>query len=388
MLPDGSKLKSFAVQNNLGGAQTISKQIVSSLLEKNLLSVAIGIEATGVYGDSLMCFLREDGAIGQFERRLHILNPKQVSKFKQAYSDLPKNDSIDAFIVADSLRFGRIATAVYMDDYRYTALQKLTRARFHAVKDLTREKQRFMNLLFMKCSGLAQDKVFSNNFGATALAVCEDFATPDDIVNMDIVELASFIVKKGRNRFPNPDEIAKAVQAAARGSYRLPKMVNDSVNHVMSISISSMRTMQSHIKALDKEIERQFLSIPNTLTSIPGIGPVLSAGIIAETGDINRFKDSASLAKYAGLAWSQHQSGTFEAQNTRLIKSGNRFLKYYLYEAANSLARCDAEYGHYYNLKFNEVNRYQHRSALALTARKLVRLVFRLLKDNRLYIPA
>lgn len=41
----------------------------------------------------------------------------------------------------------------------------------------------------------------------------------------------------------------------------------------------------------------------------------------------------------------------------------------------------------YYDLKFKEVNKYQHKRALALTARKLVRLVFRLLKDNRLYIP-
>ncbi len=39
----------------------------------------------------------------------------------------------------------------------------------------------------------------------------------------------------------------------------------------------------------------------------------------------------------------------------------------------------------YYDLKFKEVNQYQHKRALALTARKLVRLVFRLLKDNRLY---
>jgi hypothetical protein len=39
-------------------------------------------------------------------------------------------------------------------------------------------------------------------------------------------------------------------------------------------------------------------------------------------------------------------------------------------------------------LKYKEVNRYQHKRALALTARKLVRLVFRLLKDNRLYKPS
>jgi len=388
MLPDGSKHSSFAVQNNLGGAKTISKRVVSVLTDKSLPDVAIGIEATGVYGDSLMYFLREDGALGRFGRKLHVLNPKQVSKFKEAYSDLPKTDDVDAFVIADSLRFGRINTAVYMDDYRYHSLRNLTRARFFAVQNLTREKQRFMNHLFMKCSGLAQEKVFSNNYGAAALAVFEEFETPDDIADMDTNELAAFIAEKGKNRFPDPDEIAKAVQAAAHGSYRLPKTVNDSVNQVLSISVSSMRAIEAQIKALEKEIERQFENIPNPLISIPGIGKVFSAGIIAEVGDINRFNGHAGLAKYAGLAWGRHQSGMFEGQHTRLIRSGNRFLKYYLCEAAFSLARCDAEFKRYYNLKFKEVNKYQHKRALALTARKLVRLVFRLLKDNRLYRPA
>ena len=388
MLPDSSKHSSFAVQNNLGGAQAISKRVVSALSEKNLSAVSIGIEATSVYGDNLMCFLREDGALGRFERKLFVLNPKQVNKFKASYSDLPKNDPVDAFVIADTLRFGRIGSPVYMDDYRYKALQNLTRARFYAVQNLTREKQRFMNYLFMKCSGLAQEKVFSDNYGAAALAVFEEFDAPDDIAEMDVELLASFIAEKGKNRSPRPLEIAKAVQAAARGSYRLPKTVNDSVNQVLSISISSMRAMQAQIKALNKEIERQFENISNTLISVPGIGKVFSAGIIAEIGNINRFDGQARLAKYAGLAWTQHQSGTFEAQNTRLIKSGNRFLKYYLVEAANSLVRCDTEYRRFYDLKYKEVNKYQHKRALALTARKLVRLVFRLLKDNRLYIPA
>lgn len=388
MLPDGSKHSSFSVQNNLGGAQTLSKRVVDAITSSNLSAVVIGMEATSVYGDNLMCFLCEDGSLAHFNQKLHVLNPKQVKKFKDAYADLPKNDAVDAFIVADNLRFGRITNAVYTDDYRYKALQNLTRARFYAVQNLTREKQRFMNYLFMKCSGLAQEKIFSNKYGAAPLAVFEEFETPDDIANMDVEELAAFIAEKGKNRSPRPLEIAKEVQAAARGSYRLPKMVNDSVNQVLSISISTMRAIGTQIKALDKEIERQFDNIPNTLTSVPGIGKVFSAGIIAEIGDINRFNGQASLAKYAGLTWTQHQSGTFEAQHTRLIKSGNRFLKYYLCEAAFALVRCDTEYRHYYDLKYKEVNKYQHKRALALTARKLVRLVFRLLKDNRLYIPA
>lgn len=274
-----------------------------------------------------------------------------------------------------------------MDDYRYLALQNLTRARFFAVQSMTKEKQRFLNFLFLKCSELANEKVFSDKFGATSLAVIENFDSPDDIANMKLEDLISFICEKGKNRFPNPEATAKALQAAARRSYRLPKTVNDSVNQVLSIQISSIRALVAQIKSLDKAISDQIQLIPNTLISIPGIGPVYVAGIIAEIGDINRFSEQAALAKYAGLAWTQYQSGKFEAQDTRLIKSGNHYLRYYLIEAADSVRKRNSEYADFYNLKFKEVNKFQHKRALVLTARKLVRLVFKLLKTNQLYIP-
>ena len=384
MKPDGEKHSSFQMQNNRGGAKLLVERIVSAIQNQGLEGAVIGMEATSIYGDSLVYALREDGKLGQYPRKIHVLNPKQVNKFKESYSDLPKNDDVDAFVIADKLRFGRITKEVYMDDYRYKALQTLTRARFYAVQDLTREKQRFANYLFLKCSGLAQNKDIANT-SATTIALMERFETVDELAYTDLDELTVFITKAGHGRFADPEATAKAVQSAARGSYRLPKTVNDSINQAMSVSIATMRALDSQIKVLDKAIEQQFEIIPNTLTSIPGIGKVYSAGIIAEIGDINRFQSQASVAKFAGLVWTQHQSGEFEAQDTKLIKSGNRFLRYYLLEAANSVRRCDSEFRRYYDLKFKEVNRHQHKRALALTARKLVRLVFRLLKDNRLY---
>ena len=383
MKPNGEKHSSFKVQNNRGGAKLLIEKIVSAVQAQGLTDVVIGMEATSIYGDSLVYALREDGKLGQYPRKIHVLNPNQVSKFKESYSDLPKNDDVDAFVIADKLRFGRITKEVYMDDYRYKALQTLTRARFYAVQDLTREKQRFANYLFLKCSGLAQDKDIINT-SATTIALMERFETADELAYADLDELTAFIDEKGRN-FADPAAKAKAIQVAARNSYRLPVTVNNSVNQAMAVSIATMRALEKQIKVLDKAIEQQFAIISNTLTSIPGIGKVYSAGIIAEIGDINRFQSQASVAKFAGLVWTQHQSGQFEAQNTRLIKSGNRFLRYYLLEAANSVRRCDSEFRRYYSLKFKEVNKYQHKRALALTARKLVRLVFRLLKDDRLY---
>ncbi|WP_228724954.1 IS110 family transposase [Caproicibacter fermentans] len=245
MKPDGAKHSSFSVQNNRGGAKLMSERIVSALTAMQLSDVMIGLEATSIYGDCLVYALREDGRLGRFQRKIHVLNPKQVRKFKEAYSDLPKNDFVDAFVIADHLRFGRIASEVYMDDYRYKALQTLTRARFFSVQNLTREKQRFANYLFLKCSGLAQEKVLSQNTSATTIALMERFETVDALAYADIKELTDFIVKSGRGRFANPEATAKAVQTAAKGSYRLPKTVNDSVNQAMSVSIAAMRALES-----------------------------------------------------------------------------------------------------------------------------------------------
>ncbi len=108
MKPDGSKYSSFSVQNNLGGAKLLSERIVSALGSMQLSDVVIGLEATSIYGDSLVYAL-EKMADWEVPAKIHVLNPKQVRKFKEAYPDLPKNDWVDAFVIADHLRFGRIA---------------------------------------------------------------------------------------------------------------------------------------------------------------------------------------------------------------------------------------------------------------------------------------
>lgn len=119
---------------------------------------------------------------------------------------------------------------------------------------------------------------------------------------MPIEELADFINKKGKGRFEKPEEVATAIQKAARSSYRLPKTVTDSVNQVLAVSFLAIKAYKGQLKIFDKAIEEQVKLIPNTLISIKGIGPVYSAGIIAEIGDIHRFKDQAALDKFAGIA--------------------------------------------------------------------------------------
>lgn len=382
----GDKLWKRTYENSLSG----SRELVGHLLETRHTHQAaffnIGLEATGCYGDLVSMFLRETDLISSTQKSVRVLNPKQVSRFKKSYSELPKTDDVDAFVIADSLRFGRIGLKGTVMEDKYLALQKLTRSRYQVAKDLSREKNRYLQTLFLKFSSMAQDSAFSNNFGETAMDLVNEFESVDQIAYTPLEELAEFLNRHGKSHFVEPDALAQEIRKAARSSYRLPKAIQDSVNQVLGMQTQTIRFYSQQLKDYDKLIEAQMSGIPNTLVSIKGIGPVYAAGILAEIGDVARFKDQAALANYAGLSWSRHQSGKFEAEQTHMVHSGNRYLRYYLVEATNHVRKYDPELQRFYTRKYNETPKSKGKRALVLTARKFVRVVFALLRDNRIYI--
>lgn len=83
-----------------------------------------------------------------------------------------------------------IFTVIY--NYRYKTLQNLTRARCFAVCNLTKEEQRFITILFKKYSTMTQEKVFSDTFSTTALAVYDEFESAEALANMDLQELTAY----------------------------------------------------------------------------------------------------------------------------------------------------------------------------------------------------
>ena len=151
--------------------------------------------------------------------------------------------------------------------------------------------------------------------------------------------------------------------------------------------MATIRTLQQQLQTVDRTIAQELKGIPQTLASVPGLGPVWTAGLVAEIGDVTRFPTEASLAQYAGLVWHVHESGEFQAEDTPLTKVGNTYLRYYLVEAANSVRVHCPEYTAYYQAKFAQSPKHAHKRALVLTARKLVRLVDALLRVGALYRP-
>lgn len=388
---EGKHLLDFSITNDLPSSEIAVERIFNALKENDLRFVTIVLESTNVFSFHIANFLASNNSLFDFNSKVFVINPKTSSNFRKTYSDKDKTDPQDAFILADMAHCGRINQEPYKASQLF-ALQRLTRQRFHLVKTITREKAYMMSNIYLKFSSLyiakKDGEPFSNMFGVTSKTIISDF-TPDDIVNMSDEDMINFVMQKGKGRFSQPEKNVDLLKKIARDSYRLDKLAYDPINVAISSSFNTIKALEDNLKVIDKAIEKNIRGLCNNeftiLDSIPGIGTVYAAGIISEIGSISFFKDNNALAKYAGLTWRKTQSGYFEAETTRMTKTGNKYLRYYLIEAVSSVKIHSKEFNEFYTRKYNEVRRGAHKRALALSARKLVRLIFGLLHHNQLY---
>ncbi|WP_353095124.1 IS110 family transposase [Tissierella praeacuta] len=388
----GNKLLNLKALNNNPGAESMLKSILDCLNSNDLKYAVIALESTSVYSIHVANFLSSSEDLALYEPKVYCLNPKTTANYRKSFVDMDKTDPLDAFVIADFARCARITSSPWRGS-QFLALQRLTRHRLHLVECITREKTYMVSNIYLKFSQLAvldkEDKPFSNNYGATSTAVLTEFLSLDDITYSPIEYLVDFVKDKGKNRFSDPQATAKLLQKAANDSYRLDKVLYEPLNISIASSFNLIKAFESEVKTIDKAIEKNIKGMNTTeyqsLMSIPGIGPVLAGGILSEIGTITAFDSHNALAKYAGLTWRVNQSGDYTAEDTSMTKTGNKYLRYYLIEAANSVKNNVPEYKEFYNKKFGEVTTHQHKRALALTSRKLVRLIFGLLTKNQIY---
>ena len=372
--------------NDITGASKI-KEIILKLNEKlEYDGIKVGMESTSVYSFHPATFLAEDAELKNLGIEVIVQNPKAIARFKGLFEE-DKTDTIDARRIADFVRLNLNSTTVIKEE-KYIALQRLTRSRLQLIEQMTECKQHFLENLYYKCNTLTRD-VETSVFGATMMDLLTESLSFGEVAEMEVEDLATILQQKGRGRFGNPDKLAKAINKAIRDSYRLGKVLEGSVDVVLGTYAMMIKTLKQQIKELDKAIEALLETIPESqcLLSVPGIGPVFAAGILAEIGQIERFEDQAKLAKYGGLYWKKKQSGSWESERTSLTRIGNHYLRYYLVEAANSVKNHEPVYKEYYYKKYDEVPKHKHKRALVLTARKFVRLVDVLLRNHQLYTP-
>jgi len=374
--------------NNGSGTEQFARYLTRIAETGGFATIHIAAEATNNFWLPLFCQLERLPSLSDRSVTLYPFNPRLVHNFKKALGEEEKTDLRDAGVIAERLRFGKKLPRPFTMEEMYLPLRTLTRYRYHLVRELVRVKSYCLSLVYLKATDYADKKKrpFSDTFGATSQAVLRQFATLDEIANMPFDELVEWLDIKGKRRFPNPEDNARKLQQVATDAYRLPDEWAAVIHDIVALNLRHIALLANLIGRVETAIAQQMEDIPHTLETIPGLGPVFAAGIIAEIGDLARFDyNEAKVAGYAGLRWPRSQSDEFEAEDRRMSRSGNRFLRYYLCEAAQLVRLHAPEYHDYYNRKYKEVRKHQHKRAVVLTARKLVRLVVRLLTTNEPY---
>jgi hypothetical protein len=286
--------------------------------------------------------------------------------------------------VVQRVRFGAWPNS-YVPSAFWQGLRRLTRYRFRLAHELARDSTRFGNHVFLKWSDWQRVAPFSDLLGTTSATLLTEYSTAD-LAALSLAQLTELIDHLGKRRFTDPQATARKVQQVLAQSYPVAPQLEEAVLSVLKVQLEHIRSTEKSIKCLDRVIATHMESVPNPLLSLRGLGPVITAGILAEIADIVRFPGDPQLAKYAGLVWRKHASSHFVAEDTRLSKVGNVYLRYYLIQGANLVRQYNLDYQAFYRRKFEETPKHKHQRALVLTARKLTRLVYALLTKNHPFV--
>ena len=332
-----------------------------------------GMEATGHYWYPIYSFLKAKGYT------IYVINPIQSDSLRKMYIRQTKNDSIDSFLIAEVIRFGQFGTTS-MADENILAMRQLCRYRDSVISSRTEIKLRIgtiMEQIFPE-----YEKQFSSLWVSTSMGILEKYLTPENIENAPIDELFEIIKDKSHNRLTKAKAIS--IKEAAADTFGI-KIAQDAFSFQLKQLIDRMNFHDKQIEALDIEIMKYYEQFDCYLHTIPGIGIIGAATILAEIGDISRFKNSSALVAFAGIDPTVRQSGEFNSTHNHMSKRGSPYLRHAIFLAATTCSFHNSPLNAYYKKKRDQGK--HHLTATGAVARKLTTIIYAVLRDSKPYEP-
>jgi transposase len=305
----------FTVENNCPGTDALLQQIAPRVVQGDCDAMHLAAEATGWYWGHFFQTLDHAPALQPWPVALDPLHPRLTANGKKTSVDLDPADPSDAFVLADRLRLGRDLPPPCQDEERYCPGRFLTRSRDHVVHAFARQKASGLALLSLKASESTPREPCSHVFGAASRAVLQACAALEEIAALPLDALVEWLDQAGKRRFATPTANARRLQQGVRDSSCLPHALHQPSNLLLGLSLQPITGLARHVKRLDTAIAERMTTLPHTLATLPGFGPVFSGGLLSEIGEIPRLHgDAAKVATCAGVTWRQQQSAAVQAE--------------------------------------------------------------------------
>ena len=359
---------SRSIKHNKEGFDEIVN-LVREMEKKLETEVCVVYEATGVYHRVLKKVL-EDNNIKQF-----IINPLLSAKTRKNDSlRCPKTDKLDPKSIAKTYYSHSLHNS-HKQETIYHELRELSRYYEDILVHIRKDKVAFRAQLDIVFPGY--DTLYDDLYGPVALAVIEKYPHPKVIQN------------KTCHRQAVSDTMAdKAIEYSKTIYSGCDK--DDIEVLILQRFIKKLNEDMAEAERTIGEMIKLAQELPdfNIIKSIPGIGDNLAARIIAELGDMTRFKKKNELVAFAGLDPRISESGQNDGDHMHITKKGNKRLRCLLYLAVTCsirLKRDDNSIKDFYIKKKQQSNPMCSKAAKTACASKLVRIIYSMCKTGELY---
>ena len=335
--------------------------------------VLVALEATGHYWQNLVAALVADGY------GVALLNPLRTHRFAGEDLERAKTDAIDALLIARLAAEKRLRAST-LPDGTTLELRELVRYRqrlLQEVGDKVRQLHRLVDLGFPEFN--RHVKTLDSEL---ASAILSEYPTAEAFRSASRKKLAR-LCYDGRHKVG--EELAGVLLAAAKVS------VGQHHGPVYQMQVRNLchdlDTLRHRLKEIDRDIggtiDRH--EIGRLLITIDGVGPTTAANLVAELGDISRFRDASALASYVGVVPATKHSGKHRPTRAALSPLGNARLRQALWMPTLTAVRRNPWLKAYYERL--RANGKLPKVALVAAMRKLLHAVYSVAKNRRPFVP-
>jgi transposase len=333
-----------------------------------------GVDVTGTMSGLLLALLAAHG------QRVRYVPGRTVNQMASAYRGEAKTDARDAYVIAETLRHRGDLAEVEVATSLVTELRLLVTHRTDLVGDRVRMVNRLRDVLSGYFPALERSFDYAHSRGA--LTLLTGYQTPQAIRRAGQSRLRAWLVKR---KVRSADQIAAAALVAAKAQQTVVPGQDVAASIVADLA-TQLLAIGSRISELDTRITTTFRAHPQAeiIESLPGMGPILGAELVAAAGDLGGYANAGRLASAAGLVPVPRDSGRRTGNLHRPMRYSRKLRRVFYLSASAAMVREGPNRDYYLKKRGQGLG---HVQALIALARRRVDVLWALLRDNRPFEP-
>jgi transposase len=372
---DGAKRFTLRFPSLREGFEELERQIRASLGGRGPEACVVGMEATSSFWICLARFLEERG----FAYRL--VNPFTVKRVREGLNlDRTKTDHRDAAMIAELVRKGVVTKTRLMAE-PYASLRRAYREHRHVQGILVG-----IRISIHQCLGRLFPEyalVFPDIFSGTSLGVLRLGLHAHEIAQMPWRRFEALVREHSRAKRLAVHQLQR-LHTRAQCSIAVPEGAEAAKRQLVRL-VATVEHLQGQLNAIEQEFALYLSQLPEAahVLTMPGMGPILVAGLLGEIGDVRCYTSAKDIIKLAGCQPTAQESGEFIGATHPISKKGNSNLRTIAFLAALvGVQRNPVIAAYHQRLKTRSERPLKPMQALAATMNKVLTIVYTLARKR------